>query len=64
MAIAEKNWDGYYDADIIARAEVIKADEARMKAAQPHLENMLKEKQALTAALNKLVKKGGKKNGL
>lgn len=54
----DDDWKAQYDADILAKAEAIKADETRMKAAMPKLEEMLKEKQALTAALNKLVKKG------
>lgn len=57
----EADYQAEYDANTLARAEEIRADESRMKAAMPKIEEMLKEKQALTNALNKLIKKEGKK---
>jgi len=55
-------YDSYWDAETIARAELIKADEDRMKAARPHLEKMQQEELAKAKAISKIIKKG-EKNG-
>jgi hypothetical protein len=56
-----KDYDAYWDAQTLMKAEAMKADEARMNKSRPYLEELLKEKDAQAKALKKLTKK--KKGG-
>lgn len=57
---AQPYWEAEMDAETLARAEEIKADQKRMTAATKAAEKKLKDKQAQVDGLKKIVRQGRK----
>lgn len=65
---SDKEWQAQYDAETLATAEEIKADEPRLKAAEAKAAKMAEDKQEQAKAMKKVAGKGtgspdGKKAG-
>lgn len=58
--ITKPYWEAEMDAETLARAEEIKADQKRMTAATKAAEKKLKDKQAQVDGLKKIVRQGRK----
>lgn len=57
--ITEAEWQARDDANTLARAEAIKADQKRLEAAQGQAKKMLEESKKETAAMAKIARNGG-----
>lgn len=61
MVASEKDWEAQNDADTLARAEEIKADNQRMKRAAKAAADMEKEAAVRAKAMKSIASKGKKK---
>lgn len=50
----DKDWEAIWDAETLARAELIKGDETRLAAAQKWAKELAEEEKAETAAMQKV----------
>jgi hypothetical protein len=60
--ISEKEWQSRYDADTLSNAEIIKADQDRLNAAQAAAKKMADEKAEEKVAMDKVARTGGRGN--